>query len=412
VSNAVFPSLPGMKLPSKRPNFATMIQRGVSGYEVRASNMLYPIWDFLLEWDVLRDDRSVMANVAPAAPLDELRKIRGFFEAHRGSFESFLFDDPTDNDVSAQQFGVGDGSTTAFQLLRTAGVGQTFAEPVANLNGAPQIFRSDWQGNQLMYATPRTNLATFSEQLDNAAWVKSRASVTPDATTSPDGNITADKLVEDTTASNSHVIQAAMATTAANASLVGSIHAKAAERSWIRLWCIDSTALNHFNRYFNLVTGALGTASTGGTGVLAGSGVVADPATGWYRPYIAGNLGSGITQMRLRVDLATGDNGGAYTGDGVSGAYLWGADLKQDTVLSSYIQTPSSASATVTDYTLDSKGLITFASAPLLGALLTWTGAYYYRARFARDLVDLEQFMKDLYQLRQVQLRASLGSKI
>lgn len=40
----------------------------------------------------------------------------------------------------------------------------------------------------------RTNLLTYSEQFDNAAWTKSNVTITPNTTAGPDGDITADTL--------------------------------------------------------------------------------------------------------------------------------------------------------------------------------------------------------------------------
>ena len=59
----------------------------------------------------------------------------------RGQYDSFLFASPADNAVTAENFGMGNGSTVAFQLTRAYGVGGfTFAEPVQNLNGVPSIY--------------------------------------------------------------------------------------------------------------------------------------------------------------------------------------------------------------------------------------------------------------------------------
>lgn len=55
--------------------------------------------------------------------------------------------------VTARYFGTGDGSRVAFNL---AGLDAD----VAHI--APAIYRSDWQGNQLLYSTARTNLLTNS----------------------------------------------------------------------------------------------------------------------------------------------------------------------------------------------------------------------------------------------------------
>ena len=42
-------------------------------------------------------------------------------------------------------------------------------------------------------------------------------------------------------------------------------------------------------------------------------------------------------------------------------------------------------------------GLLTFASAPAAGAVLTWSGAYFLRCRFDKSSMDAEKFMQDLW---------------
>ena len=64
-----------------------------------------------------------------------------------------------------------------------------------------------------------------------------------------------------------------------------------------------------------------------------------------------------------------------------------------------------------TDYTVSAAGLIMFSAAPNTGAV-TWTGTYYYRARFATDSASFNNFMKDLYDAKSINLRACLGTKI
>ena len=59
--------------------------------------------------------------------------------------------------------------------------------------------------NGLIEVTPY-NLFTYSEQFDNASWVKERITITTNATTAPNGTLTADKIVEDTT-TNSHRVR-------------------------------------------------------------------------------------------------------------------------------------------------------------------------------------------------------------
>lgn len=64
-----------------------------------------------------------------------------------------------------------------------------------------------------------------------------------------------------------------------------------------------------------------------------------------------------------------------------------------------------------THYTMSSTGMVVFTSAPLVGNI-TWSGSYYYRARFAQDVSDFNKFMKDLWDNKKVELLACLGTKI
>jgi len=57
-----------------------------------------------------------------------------------------------------------------------------------------------------------------------------------------------------------------------------------------------------------------------------------------------------------------------------------------------------------TDYTVTSTGLVTFATAPVVGAPLTWTGSYYWRVRFATDKLETSKFMYQLWEAKKVDL--------
>ena len=122
----IFPSLPGLAWSvTKTPTFQTRIQRAVSGRELRAVDYPFPLWQFTLVFDLLRDN--------PAAGYDELRTLMGFFMLCQGAYDTFLFHDPTDDQVAGQQIGVGNASTTVFQLLRSMGTtlpGGGFQEPI------------------------------------------------------------------------------------------------------------------------------------------------------------------------------------------------------------------------------------------------------------------------------------------
>ena len=128
MSNAVFPALPGLGWSvTKTPRFKTSVQQASSGKEIRLALMSYPIWEFTLTFEVLRG----------ANGFSEIQTLMGFFLARLGMYDSFLFDDPSDDTATNSAFGTGDGTTTAFQLTRSMG---GFAEPIQNLNSAPSIY--------------------------------------------------------------------------------------------------------------------------------------------------------------------------------------------------------------------------------------------------------------------------------
>ena len=141
---AIFPVLPGLGWSvRKAPRFATRIQRAVSGRELRAVDQPNPIWTWTLTYSLLRDAHDVRAASGPGIGYDELRTLAGFFLQQQGSFQPFLFDDPTDDTASAQAIGTGDGSATVFQLVRTMGAllpGGGFAEPITAPNVVSAIY--------------------------------------------------------------------------------------------------------------------------------------------------------------------------------------------------------------------------------------------------------------------------------
>ena len=70
------------------------------------------------------------------ASINELEKLAGFFNERRGSFDSFLYEDPTDNKVTEQLIGNVVQGVTRYQLVRNYG---GFTEPVLAVKGVPVV---------------------------------------------------------------------------------------------------------------------------------------------------------------------------------------------------------------------------------------------------------------------------------
>jgi uncharacterized protein (TIGR02217 family) len=118
MSNAVFPTLPGLTWPVvKRPVTSSIVQTTASGKELRATTQRRPLLEWGLQYEVLRT-RTVLG-----VGYTEYEQLAGFFNARGGRRDSFLFNDLADNATTFSVFGEGDGVTTTFRLGRAIGGG-------------------------------------------------------------------------------------------------------------------------------------------------------------------------------------------------------------------------------------------------------------------------------------------------
>ena len=124
LSNYLFPTVPGIEWNStKTPRFSTQIAPAVSGREVRVSNYAYPVWEWELSYEFLRE-----------GAMTELQTLMGFFLARSGSYDTFLYDDPSEtNVVEAAIIGTGDNTQYLWTLYKTYG---GFEEPCGYVDPA------------------------------------------------------------------------------------------------------------------------------------------------------------------------------------------------------------------------------------------------------------------------------------
>lgn len=196
----------------------------------------------------------------------------------------------------------------------------------------------------LLLEPARTNVCIRSQEFDNAAWTKTRATISADSDTAPDNTATADRLIEDATASSTHFCQSTAFTVTDGGEIVCSVYSRGNSRTWIALECNDGGS-DAFTAFFNLSTGAVGTTSSGGGGTFTRAYTeTAQNDDGTYRCVVVGSLGSGDTSASLRIYLADADNSSSYNGDGASNVRVWGAHCEdsQDEA-SSYIATTTVA---------------------------------------------------------------------
>lgn len=181
-----------------------------------------------------------------------------------------------------------------------------------------------------------TNLLNYSAQLDNAAWGKVGSTVSADAITSPDGSLSGDMVVESVTLNNHHVQMPA--TFVAGDTYAISMFAKAGSRSVLQI-TVGSAAFPALpTANFDLSSGTVSVVSGGAVAAITNLG------GGWYRcsiSAVAGISASTVATFMMQISPTAGRYA-SYTGDGVSGLYMWGAQLEGGQ-LSSYIPTTSAA---------------------------------------------------------------------
>jgi hypothetical protein len=114
----VFPDLPGLEYPLKRTaRWARREYKSASGRSLRSTYWSWPVWEFSLSFEFLRDGYGY----------DEMQQLVAFFNSRYGPTVEFLFRDDAGFLLADQTFGVGDGVRTQFALTRTVG---GISEPV------------------------------------------------------------------------------------------------------------------------------------------------------------------------------------------------------------------------------------------------------------------------------------------
>lgn len=181
------------------------------------------------------------------------------------------------------------------------------------------------KGPSLVETVPY-NLLQYSQQFDNAYWVKSNAAVVANNTTAPDGTTTADKLNDDTV-NTSHAVVSSTTKSAVAVAYTATVYAKAAQLGWVILNADDGTANNGSRAWFNISTGVVGTINNSGytnpfTSVTSS---ITAKANGWYKCIFKFTTNAAGT-VRFNIATSTGDAVLTYAGSG-TGIYIWQAQL-------------------------------------------------------------------------------------
>jgi hypothetical protein len=190
------------------------------------------------------------------------------------------------------------------------------------------------------------NLLTYSEQFDNADWIKTNVTVTTNATNAPNGSLTAEKIIA-TAIDGNHILSQSPTFFISNATYNFSYYAKSAEytKCGIRIGGPGYATVNL--AAINLTNGS----------IISQQGFTSLSVTlinnGWYR--ISGSFisGTGLTVniQPLSDSYTIIANNFSYLGNGTSGIFAWGGQLEVGSSAKEYYPTTTRLNIPRLDYT-------------------------------------------------------------
>jgi hypothetical protein len=185
----------------------------------------------------------------------------------------------------------------------------------------------------LLVEPQRSNLQTYSDNIDNAVYGKTNVTITANVTTSPDGTTNADKIVEDTTNAVHRISNVGGVMTSAT-TYTSSFFAKKAERDQVYILIPTSVAATRTVVVYNLTTGVSSVVS----GSSATSHSMVDYGNGWYRCIVT------FTTTAVGTNLVGIYNGAEdYAGTTSFGLFLYGLMNEAGSYPTSYIPTTTAA---------------------------------------------------------------------
>lgn len=224
----------------------------------------------------------------------------------------------------------------------------------------PKQFNGDLGTNGFYFKfadnTSATNLArnynvgnylTYSENVDDASYIKDRSSIVANNAVAPDGNTTADKLREDSTASNTHRYYKQYSVLPSGTVACASVYLKAAERTRAAVEAWSGSTYTTIN--VDLANGTI-TSVNGDDAAIAGRGMES-VGNGWYRIW-ASCTSNGSGTPSIGVYLADSSGNITYTGNGSSGIHVWGNQVNLGT--SPWGYTPTDARVLTYDWSTSS----------------------------------------------------------
>ena len=214
----------------------------------------------------------------------------------------------------------------------------TTTEQAGILEDMPRL---DYSGGatcpSLLLEGQRSNALAHSEYLNGI--VTFGGTNTDNATTSPEGLVNSGLYTENT-ANTYHRFNTGGQSYTQNQAYTFSVFAKSySDNRFLIVNCVSAFGAR---TYFDL--------SDGTKNVVSGTADIQDYGNGWYRCSVTGTRTAATGTDSIYFGLNTTEADSAYTGDGTSGMYFWGAQLEEGSYSTSYIPTYGASVTRSEDY--------------------------------------------------------------
>lgn len=212
-----------------------------------------------------------------------------------------------------------------------------------------------------LYESPSTNYVLWSNDLTNVVWGSFNTVVTGNVDTAPDGTVTADKIIENTTANQFHLLGQTIVKSAVAQTWTCGSYVKPSPRN-VMLQIGDGSGSNGVNATF-ILSGGGSTSGVGafGSGMTSVSATITPSANGFYR--ITSTVVTNATTALSPTFYTANGTTLQYTGDGTSGVIAWGTQCElARTRLSSQINTTTGTVLRPGDVVQPTNALLTLVS--------------------------------------------------
>lgn len=185
------------------------------------------------------------------------------------------------------------------------------------------------------------NLLLYSQDLDNPIWALTNATITANATTAPDGTLTADRIVGTATVARHTISQTAPGVTCAGQPYTLTAYvqfiAGGSTAHGVQLQFGDTTNTNTVQAIFDSSAGTIITAASASGTATGASASIISVGGGWFLATLTGTIPAAVA-LKTFVGLASTGGATSFNATGFVQA-VWGVQLEPGATATPYVRT-------------------------------------------------------------------------